>query len=167
MEFKMAHENAIIDNDVPVALQMIIPTAKPIIDVLTYDKALIQFLKKYDINLDVAFIQKMTKFSFDNHWHDQYPKKDIICRNGSFTLTYTCAGCDVILKGSGFYYSPTTKKHPKESVLLKLQCSNDEKFECSYNIFKCDECKSSDHPLWLIMLLNKFYCGQWHWLMQM
>ena len=172
MEFRAnaVTNNGDIPDSIPVAqtANIDIPMAQPVIEVLTWDVQLENFLKKGSMRLNESFKQKITDFSFENHWTESQPKKGCKLAEGSFTLTYTYL--DIYVKIEAKYNSILTPKHRGvPTIIRKLTLSGtfDDAALLTWNSFRCDNCRDATHPLWFILKLHRGLCTTWWYLMKL
>ena len=152
MDFNIEN-NTYIEDDTSQKLDIAI--SQPVIEILTYDKKLMNFLTLSNIELPDSYIEKITNFSFKNKWISF--NSDDVSVNGEFLLTYTCMDVDVKLQAN---YTHINKKSKKIRDIV-LEGTFDDIVKCDWDVFKCDACINETHSLWFIKILYWSYSTIW------
>ena len=169
MEFNIQDEDVghLDPSSVPYAETVqidVIPTAEPVIRILTWKDQLNNFLQKTGIPLDSEFINNMTNFSFEKKWDIVSPELYVSTSNGSFVLKYTHEGIQVQLDAEYTFIQMGWGKHHQTNK-ININGSFEDDAAIAWDHFQCDNCQLNDHSLWFIKVLSEIYGYKWEQLM--
>lgn len=168
MEFNIVDNASLDETHIPIAesIQIAIPTAEPVIRILTWDQMLQLFVKKSRVQLDPTYLEKITNFSFQNHWDIvSRPENKFYTTDGAFTLEYTYNDVHIKLKATYLYVS-TEKTYtcPEFKLKINLLGTFDDKVTMTWDDLQGDI--NSDNPLWFIRCLYDIYNCEWQYIMK-
>ena len=143
-----------------------LPTAEPILQIITWKEKLQRFLKSRYIDLDPIYIDKMTDFSYDQKWNSSYIDDSHYTEEGNFVLNYTCMGEQVKLIVE-YLHSQTQKTRFNPIIKKKIQLTGTfpDEISMGWHTFKMDTKIDINHPLWFIYKLRKRFIGSYHLIM--